>query len=74
MTYLKQLECQSCGQLMKIVLKKKVKGKIYRVRKFYCGLCDLYETVYGGGQRDIVDHPLKINTKEIDEAQETETE
>ncbi len=49
--------CQQCGQEMTLQKQGKttIKG-IYkcRIRRFYCECCDITETIYADGYRDVV--------------------
>jgi hypothetical protein len=50
-------ECESCGQDMtldkKFETKPRGKNKIsYRVRRFKCGLCETYQTIFADGQKE----------------------
>ena len=52
--------CQCCGQEM--VMQKQTtaslkKGGKCRVRRFYCELCDITETLYADGWRDVITDP-----------------
>ena len=60
-----EMICQSCNQQMKLVLKKKYKNfhGEKRIRKFHCELCNLSETIYGTGNRDVEQNPLKITNE-----------
>lgn len=53
--------CQCCGQEMVIQKQSTAqlkKGGKCRVRRFYCELCDITETVYADGYRDMITDPI----------------
>lgn len=56
-----KLNCQSCGQPMKLVSKKLVLGKErkYNKRVFHCSLCDISEAIHAGWSRDLEYYPLE---------------
>ena len=43
--------CMSCNQPMRLL--KKIKRNSYWIRRFYCDICDITETIYADGERDI---------------------
>lgn len=54
--------CQQCGQEMALQKQSTVavKGGKCRVRRFYCDLCDITETIYADGVRDIFEEPKLV--------------
>jgi len=51
--------CQQCGQEMSLQKQGTVSVKRgnCRVRRFYCDLCDITETIYADGFRDVFGEP-----------------
>lgn len=58
------VNCDGCNLPMLLVKKGKSKTK-YRIRRFYCEICDIATTIYSDGGRDLVYEPanaiLEVN-------------
>lgn len=62
---MKTLHCDSCHQPMKLVKKgrtTRTKNKS-RIRRFHCDLCDITQTIYADGERDLIHEPMEAARK-----------